>query len=73
MDARLLNEPIVCSLEDIRPIHMSRDNSKAAARLRALAEHNNTEHQRAVSSFVRLTGNARAIKVNERRRNSGGN
>ena len=72
MDARLLNEPIVCSLEDIKPIHMSRDNSKAAAKLRAIAERNTTGRQQAVSALVRMTGNARAIRVN-RERTQGGN
>ena len=73
IDARTLTEPIICTLEEIEPVEMSqRDNSRAAARLRALAEHNNTEHQRAVSSFIRMTGNARAIRVNSEK-NSGGN
>ena len=46
--------------------------SKAVEGLKAVAERNHTEHQRAVSTLIRLTGNARAIKNNEQRNNDGG-
>lgn len=73
IDARTLKEPIVCTVEDIEPIELSsRDNTRAAARLRAIAERNTTDRQQAVSALVRMTGNARAIRVNNER-NRGGN
>ena len=68
MDARKLNEPIICSLEDIQPIHMSRDNSRAAARLRELAEKNTKDRQNAVSGLVRLASGGRRVRANETRR-----
>ncbi len=72
MDARLLNEPIICSLEDIQPLHMSRDNGKAAAKLRELAERNHTARQQAVSGLVRLASAGRRVRANENRRNQHG-
>lgn len=59
IDARKLKEPIICSVEDIQPVHMSRDNSRAAAQLRAVAERNNTARQRAVTGLLRMTGKAK--------------
>ena len=74
IDARTLTTPIICTLEEIEPIaEMSqRDNSKAAAALRALAEHNNTARQRAVSGLISMTGNARAIRNREAKTNDNG-
>ena len=75
VDAKSINEPITFSAEDIQPraLEMSqRNNSRVAARLRAIAEQNTKGRQQAVSALVRMTGNARAIRVNNER-NQGGN
>lgn len=73
IDAKSINEPITFSAEDIRPHRaLEMSTGKATAQLRAIAEkNNNAERQQAVTSLVRMTGNARAIRVN-RERNQGG-
>lgn len=53
-------------------IHGGSEVRKAIEALRNVAEKNDTARARAVSTLVRATGNARAIRVNERRRNNGG-
>ncbi len=71
MDAKELNTPIICSVSDITPVQM-RDNSRAAARLRELAEKNHTARQQAVSSLVNLASGGRRVRANESRRNQHG-
>jgi hypothetical protein len=71
MDAKELNTPIICSVSDITPIEM-RDNSRAAARLRELAETNHTARQQAVSGLVRLASGGRRVRANENRRKAHG-
>ena len=54
---------------------MGATKSKAIAGLRALAEHNNGERERLVTTLVKATGRDRAIRVNRERQtnNRGGN
>ncbi len=69
VDARTLREPIICSVEDIMPVQMSQqDNSKAAAKLRELAEKNHTARQQAVTALVNLASGGRRVRANESRR-----
>lgn len=71
IDAKTLRVPIVCSVEDITPVQMSSKDIRRPQRsiedLQQVAEHNNSAHNRAVSALVRMTGSARAIKVNQER------
>lgn len=73
IDARTLTTPIICTLEEIEPLEMGqRDNSKAAARLRELAERNTTARQQAVTALVNLASGGRRVRANEDRRNQHG-
>ncbi len=71
IDAKSIRVPISFSADDITPrAQMSQqDNSKAAARLRELAEKNHTARQQAVSGLVRLASGGRRVRANENRRN----
>lgn len=66
IDARTLREPITCAVEDIQPIveMSSRDNTRAAARLRAIAESNHTARQQAVTALVNLASGGRRVRAN---------
>lgn len=59
IDARTLTTPIVCSLDEIKPVGVEMKTSKATAALRALAERNHGERKRLVDHLIKMTGKRR--------------